>query len=205
MIKNFSLMAIILLMMSCNSKPQPKLPVLSKYKVVNGDTIYQPIPDFTFINQDSALYNSKKLKGKVHVADFFFTSCPGICPVMTSQMQRLQDMTKNIGQQYQLVSFTVDPDRDTPAALKKYAINHRADLKRWVFLTGPMDSIYKVGIKGYYLGMQKDSTEPGGYLHSGRFVLVDKKGLIRGYYDGTNAHDVDKLKDDLYILLKEDN
>ncbi len=193
---------LLALMLSC-THPERKLLVLSKYKLVDKDTVYQKIPPFTFMNQDSIAYSSKNLEGKIHVADFFFTSCPGICPVMSSQMQRLQEMTKDIGDQYQLVSFSVDPDRDRPSVLKKYAQNHRADLKRWVFLTGAMDSIYKVGIKGYYLGMQKDSTEPGGYLHSGKFVLVDKKGLIRGYYDGTNVNEVNQLKEDLQLLLKE--
>jgi len=201
-IKLSIVLSIFILFNACKQSPQKKLPVLSKFKIVNGDTVYQQIPSFHFINQDSMPYGSDKLKNKVHVADFFFTSCPGICPVMTSQMQRLQEMTKDYPP-FQIVSFTVDPERDTPSKLKKYALSHRADLSRWVFLTAPMDSIYKVGIKGYYLGMQKDSTEPGGYLHSGRFVLVDKKGLIRGYYDGTNAHDVDRLAGDLKNLLQE--
>ncbi len=199
---NYLLLLFLLLIYSCQTKPVAHLPVLSKHKIVNGDTIYQKIPAFEFINQDSLPYSSKELQGRVHVADFFFTSCPGICPVMTGQMQRLQEMTTDYPD-FQIVSFSVDPERDTPSKLKEYAKNHRADLKRWVFLTGPMDSIYKVGIKGYYLGMQKDSTQPGGYLHSGRFVLVDKKGLIRGYYDGTNVNDVNHLAEDLKVLLKE--
>jgi len=199
---NYSLWLLLMFLYSCQTNSVPHLPVLSKYKIVNGDTVYQKIPDFEFINQDSLPYSSKQIKGIVHVADFFFTSCPGICPVMTGQMQRLQEMTKDYPN-FQIVSFSVDPERDTPSKLKEYAINHRADLKRWVFLTAPMDSIYKVGIKGYYLGMQKDSTEPGGYLHSGRFVLVDKKGLIRGYYDGTNVNDINHLAEDLKVLLKE--
>jgi len=199
---NYSLWLLLLFMYSCQTNPPIHLPVLSKYKMMNGDTVYQKIPAFEFINQDSLPYSSKALQGRVHVADFFFTSCPGICPVMTGQMQRLQEMTKDYPN-FQIVSFSVDPERDTPSKLKEYAKNHRADLKRWVFLTGPMDSIYKVGIKGYYLGMQKDSTEPGGYLHSGRFVLVDKKGLIRGYYDGTNVNDINHLAEDLKVLLKE--
>jgi len=196
------ILSIFILFNACKQSSQKELPVLSKFKLVNSDTIYQQIPSFLFINQDSIPYGSDNLKNRVHVADFIFTSCPGICPVMTSQMQRLQEMTKDFSS-FQIVSFSVDPDRDKPSKLKKYALSHRADLSRWVFLTGPMDSIYKVGIKGYYLGMQKDSTEPGGYLHSGRFVLVDKKGLIRGYYDGTNVNDVNRLAEDLKILLQE--
>ena len=203
MSKYLSIFVLTLFLFSCHHNVR-KLPVLSKYKIVNGDTVYQKIPHFVFINQDSVPFDSKKLIGKVHVADFMFTSCPGICPVMSSQMQRLQEMTKDFPP-FQMLSFTVDPDRDTPSKLKEYAKEHRADLKRWTFLTGPMDSIYKVGIKGYYLGMQKDSTEPGGYLHSGRFVLVDGKGLIRGYYDGTNVNDVNRLRDDLAVLLKEED
>ncbi len=201
--KFLSALILTFLLFSCHQHVE-KLPVLSKYKIVNGDTVYQKIPHFVLLNQDSVPFDSRQLTGKVHVVDFMFTSCPGICPVMSSQMQRLQEMTKDY-LPFQMLSFTVDPDRDTPSTLKAYAKEHRADLKRWMFLTGPMDSIYKVGIKGYYLGMQKDSTEPGGYLHSGRFVLVDGKGLIRGYYDGTNVNDVNRLRDDLAVLLKEED
>ncbi len=201
MSKFLSIFILTLFLFSCHDNVR-KLPVLSKYKIVDGDTFYQKIPHFVLLNQDSVPFDSRQLEGKVHVTDFMFTSCPGICPVMTLQMKRLQEMTKDFPP-FQMLSFTVDPDRDTSSKLKVYAREHRADLKRWTFLTGPMDSIYKVGIEGYYLGMQKDSTEPGGYLHSGRFVLVDGKGLIRGYYDGTNVNDVNRLRDDLAVLLEE--
>ena len=111
-------------------------------------------------------------------------------------------MTKSY-KDLQFGSFTVDPHRDTPARLKQYALSHRADLRNWVFLTGPMDRIYKVGIQGYYPGIQKNSIQPAGYMHSGRFVLVDKKGLIRGYYDGTNAEEGNRLAKYIKILMKE--
>jgi len=191
----------VIMFISCRHR-QKKLPVLSKFEIKGQDTVYKKIPSFVFLTQDSLPFSSEKLYGKTHVADFFFTSCPGICPILTSQMKRLQEMTKAY-KDLQFVSFTVDPHRDIPARLKQYALSHRADLHNWVFLTGPMDSIYKVGIQGYYLGMQKDSTQPGGYMHSGRFVLVDKKGLIRGYYDGTNAEEVNRLARDIKILMRE--
>ena len=191
----------VIIFVSCRHR-QKKLPVLSKFEIKGQDTVYKKIPSFVFLTQDSLPFSSEKLYGKIHVADFFFTSCPGICPILTSQMKRLQEMTKAY-KDLQFVSFTVDPHRDTPSRLKQYALSHRADLRNWVFLTGPMDSIYKVGIQGYYLGMQKDSTQPGGYMHSGRFVLVDKNGLIRGYYDGTNAEEVNRLAKDIKILMRE--
>ncbi len=193
---------IVSAVLSCSKNENKTLPVLSKFQIIDGDTVYRKIPDFIFLNQDSIPFSSKNLEGKIHVADFIFTSCPGICPVMTGNMFKLQEMTKDLPFFY-MVSFTVDPDRDTPSKLKEYAISHRADLKRWIFLTGNMDSIYHVGINGYYLGMQKDSTEPGGYLHSGRFVLVDQNGLIRGYYDGTDSKDIDRLYRDLKILMNK--
>ncbi len=196
-------LALLILLYACQShEPKRKLPVFNKFTVQNGDTIYKKIPDFTFLNQDSVPFSSKQLKGKIHVADFFFTSCPGICPILTGQMKRLQDLTDDVPD-FMLVSFTVDPQRDTPSKLKQYGIHNRADFSNWVFLTGPEDSIYHVGRQGYYLGMAKDSTEPGGYMHSGKFVLVDWNGLIRGYYDGTDANDVDRLVKDLHVLLKE--
>ncbi len=199
------LLVLLLLNVACQThKPARKLPVLNKVKIVNGDTVYQKIPSFTFLTQDSISFHSDQLKGKIHVADFFFTSCPGICPVLTNQMRRLQQITQGTPD-LMFVSFTVDPARDTPSKLKTYARQYRADLSNWVFLTGPEDSIYHVGRQGYYLGMAKDSTEPGGYMHSGKFVLVDWNGLIRGYYDGTDANDVDRLARDIRILTLERN
>ncbi len=188
---------------SCSRKPSGKLPVLSKFEVIEGDTVYQKIASFKFLTQDSVYFSSEKLQGKPHVAYFFFTSCPGICPVLTSQMKRLQDMTADIKSRYQIVGFTVDPDRDTPFKLREYARHYRVDLSHWTFLTGKESELHHVGNRSYYVAMQRDSTEPGGFLHSGRFILVDKDGLIRGYYDGTNANDVDRLKKDLYLLLEE--
>jgi protein SCO1/2 len=202
LIRSVIFLVLISTYFSCQ-KQKKKLPVLSKFEVVEGDTVYQKIAPFEFITQDSTVFKSEKLKGKPHVAFFFFTSCPGICPVMTSQMKRLQDMTTDIKDKYQIVGFTVDPDRDNPAKLKQYANKYRVDLSNWIFLTGEEKELYDIGINSYYVAMQRDSTEPGGYLHSGRFILVDKNGLIRGYYDGTNANEVDKLKKDLYILLEE--
>ncbi len=204
--KTTLLAAMILFLSAChNTRTTRHLPVLSKYKTVNNDTVYQPIPHFQLIDQDSVSFDSRQLHGKIHVADFFFTSCPGICPIMSGQMSRLQEMTKAIPpSKLLLVSFTVDPKRDTPSRLKSYGKSHRADFNKWKFLTGPMDSIYRVGISGYYLGMQQDSTAEGGYLHSGKFVLVDGHGLIRGYYDGTKADEVNRLYNDLQILLEDD-
>ncbi len=200
---NYSIIIITILLCFTNcTNRQKKLPILSKFTIENKDTIYQLIQDFELITQDNINFDSKSLKGKIHVADFFFTSCPGICTVMTKQMQRLQEMTKNIPN-LQLVSFTVDPARDNPKKLKEYGIQHRADFERWTFLTGEMDYIHNIGIKGYYLGMQKDDNEPGGYLHSGKFVLIDTQGLIRGYYDGTNANDISLLARDLKHLIAE--
>lgn len=199
------LVAIIILASACqNKRPQRTLPVLNRFTVNEGDTIYEQIPSFTFFNQDSVPFSSEQLKGKIYVVDFFFTSCPGICPVLTGQMKRLQELCNEIPD-LMLVSFTVDPHRDTPSKLKQYGIHYRADFSNWVFLTGPMDSIYHIGKQGYYLGMAKDDNEPGGYMHSGKFVLVDKQGLIRGYYDGTNANDVDRLVKDIRILRTEYN
>lgn len=176
-----------------------------------GDTAF--IPPFSFTNQDGKIFTNADYKDKIYVADFFFTTCPGICKIMTGNMKRLQDdFEKN--EDFRLLSHTVNPDKDTEEILKKYAEERGANTAVWNFVTGPKEDIYKIA-ESYFANASPDSLAPGGFLHSEYFVLVDKEGKIRcrleddgnvkAVYDGTSTSDMNKLKDDIKVLIAEYN
>jgi protein SCO1/2 len=175
-------------------------------RVVDGktivDTIYATVPNFSFVNQDSLPCTQENLKGKIYVADFFFTTCPTICPIMKKQMLRVYEKVKG-DETFMLISHTIDPEHDTVALLKDYSTRLGSDGKQWQFLTGNRDMIYEMAEKGYYATAMPDSTEPGGYVHSGGFILVDKQSRVRGIYNGTDEKEVDQLMLDLYVLKAE--
>jgi protein SCO1/2 len=205
-LKNIFLSSFILvsLVFSCTEKKQ--LPYLGPKATqsLNGkiDTIYHKIPSFEFLNQDSVWVSSKSLDNKVYVADFFFTSCPTICPKMKTQMLRLYERyEKNDG--VALVSYSIDPDFDRPNVLKTYANRLHIKAPKWNLLTGDKKAIYTLGEKSYMVTAQEDKNEAGGFVHSGAFILVDKNKHVRGIYDGTKADEVDHLIADMEILLKE--
>lgn len=184
-------------------------PIDVEYRTVDGvevmDTIYHTIPKFNFIDQDGEEFGSEDVVGKITVIDFMFTTCTGWCPIMTSQMQRL--VWKLDGEDFEdvmFVSHTVDPETDTPPVLKKYARKHKIDTERWVLLTGDKTAIYEHGVHGYFLAAEEDVLAPDGFLHSNMFVLVDRQGHIRGYYDGLSAVEVDQIADDVKMLMKEE-
>ncbi len=205
--KSIILLACITIL-SCN---QPdKLPILgervAESKVVDGktviDTIYQTIPPFSFVNQDSMVVTNATVKGKIYVADFFFITCPTICPIMKKEMLRVFEKYKG-NPDVMFLSHTIDPDHDTIALLKDFSMRLGSDGKQWMFLTGQKEKIYEMAEQGYYATALPDSTEPGGFVHSGGFILVDKQQHVRGIYDGTQAKDVGRLIDEMAILLKE--
>jgi protein SCO1/2 len=168
------------------------------------DTNYHQIPYFEFINQDGKKVTRDDLLGHVYVADFFFATCPTICPKMTTNMSYLQKKFKdNINLRF--LSITVNPENDSVAVLADYAKKVHADTDSWDFVTGNKDSIYDVAFNGFFVSAQPDSIAPGGFLHSGMLILVDKNAHIRGYFDGT-THKVikEQLIDAIDILYKED-
>ena len=197
------------LLFSCNTKPE-KLPILGNReaitKTVNGkqitDTLYHQIPDFEFINQDSVKITQKDFVGKIYVADFFFTTCPTICPKMKTQMLRIYNKFKD-NPKVAILSHTIDPRHDTPAVLKEFSKNLGIQNSMWQMVTGDKAKIYEIGQKSYMVSATDDPTQPGGIVHSGAFILVDKNRHIRGIYDGTEPERVDKLMADMEILLKE--
>lgn len=169
------------------------------------DTIYATVPPFSFIDQAGRPFTDHHVEGKILVVDFFFTRCTTICPRMGVQMQQLQ-LKLNDGAYDDVVflSHTVDPEHDTPEVLNAHARELQADTARWKFLTGDKEAIYLHGSEGYYLAAREDVMAPDGFLHSEKFVLVDRDRHIRGYYDGTTSEGMNALAADLKMLLKEE-
>jgi cytochrome oxidase Cu insertion factor (SCO1/SenC/PrrC family) len=160
---------------------------------------YGPVPSFSLIERSGQPVSDQSLRGTVWVADFIFTSCAGSCPVMTGIMRQLQD---TLPAEIKLVSFSVDPERDTPQVLAEYADRNGADRDRWLFVTGTKDELYRVSIDGFKLGlMETGGTEIEPITHSSRFVLVDQEGRIRGYYGSMEPDVIERLGQDARDLL----
>jgi cytochrome oxidase Cu insertion factor (SCO1/SenC/PrrC family) len=161
---------------------------------------YGKVPTFQLTNQNGAPFGSAQLTGKIWIADFIFTSCPGPCPIISARMSELQKPLEKTD--VELVSFTVDPAKDTPAVLHDYAEKFQAE-PRWTFLTGAQSTIYELSRNGFKLAVSDGSDEVGTPVHSTRLVLVDRHGEIRGYYDVTEADAITKLLADTNHLLRE--
>ncbi|GGF41762.1 SCO family protein [Echinicola rosea] len=207
----FILLSSILTVWNCTSKSdgQKKLPYLgfkqAEEKTVNGktvtDTLYHTIAPFSFTDQDGNTITNSDVKGKVYVADFFFTSCPTICPIMKTQMLRVYDAFKD-NPDFQILSHSIDPTHDTVAVLKDYSVKLGIeDASTWHFLTGEQEKIFEIGQTSYLATAMEDKNEPGGFLHSGAFILIDRAGHIRGVYDGTKEDQVDELMKDIPKIL----
>jgi protein SCO1/2 len=186
-------------------KEDRRLPYLGEKEVVSkergADTVYARIPDFAFVDQDSQQVSNQTFAGKVYVTDFFFTTCPSICPKMKSQMLRVYEKFKD-NPRVLLLSHTIDPQHDSVAVLRDYAQRLQVSSGKWHFVTGPKDAIYGMALK-YLVSAMAEGNQPGGFTHSGHFVLVDENRHIRGIYEGTEAESVDKLLLDIPVLLKE--
>jgi protein SCO1 len=162
---------------------------------------YGTLPTFEFVNQDAQPFGSAQLAGKIWIADFIFTTCPGPCPIISTRMSELQRPLEKTD--VHLVSFTVDPEKDTPEVLRAYADKLRKQPIRWDFLTGPRDVIHSLSRDGFKLGLSDSAEEDGGPVHTTRFVLVDRRGTIRGYYDALAPDAVTKLLADANHLFRE--
>lgn len=190
------------------------------YIVSNGQK--RKVPDFSFLNQDSVLVSNKDYLGKVYVVDFFFTTCPTICPVMTSNLVELQNTFSDT--ELGFASFTINPRYDTPLVLKRYSKRYGITNENWNLMTGDQQEIYNLAREGFYILANEVDDAPGGFEHSGMFALVDKQGYIRSrtdrfgnpliYYRGTiteqqgvnnegEAQQITILKEDIQKLLAE--
>ena len=208
LLKTSLLVTTVVLLAACSSNDN-RLPIMGERDVVTKevdgktvtDTAYYQIPAFRFTNQDSLPVTDKTFDGKIYVTDFFFISCPTICPKMKTQMKRVYDQFKS-NPDVMILSYTIDPQHDTPAVLKEFAKNLGVSGNQWQFATGPKEEIFKTG-KSYMVVAQEDAGAPGGLLHSGHFVLVDKEKHVRGMYDGTTEEGANKLMADIDRLLAE--
>jgi len=203
--------ALILLLGACKlNSNKTTLPIYGNRQAVtttaNGqsviDTVYQTIPAFKYINQYGDSTGSKNLDGKIYVADFFFTSCPSICPIMQRNMLNVYNAFKD-NADFKIISFTIDPKHDSVPVLKNYADKLGVTGNSWWFLRGDRDSVYRIASNSYLVGVSQDSTAAGGYVHQGYFVLIDKQKRVRGSYDGTDMKQVSQLIDDIKILQAE--
>jgi protein SCO1 len=166
-----------------------------------GDTLFNQIPEFRLTAQQGQEISQQQLDGNIYVADFFFATCPDICKEMSSQLVRVQEAFQDEAQ-VKLVSFSVNPEHDTPEVLQAYGERYGADPDKWYFLTGDRDQIYSLAKKGFYLPVMQVEGQQD-FIHSDKFMLVDKNRYVRGIYNGTDADDVDRLILEIRVLLDE--
>jgi len=162
------------------------------------------IPVFTFIDQEGDTISNKNVVGKIYVANFFFTTCRGICPKMTSNMYLLQEAFKQ-DTNILFLSHSVTPETDSVGVLKKYAIENKVNSKQWHLLTGSTKNIYDLAKKQYFAGDTVGYYQTGNeFLHTENFILLDKQQRIRGVYNGTLLVEIERIKEDI-IILKQEN
>lgn len=201
-VRNLISVVIFVLVLSCQSGRDTKLPVLGIPDIQeNGDTIFHTIPEFSFVDQDSNEVTRETFQGKIYVSDFFFTSCPSICPVMTREMKRIYDHFET-EDRLMFISHSIDTRHDSVPVLKEYANRLNIDHSKWRFITGDKSEIYAIA-NDYFNVAYEDEDAPGGYDHSGKLILVDTDGHIRSFCDGTDPESVDKFIKDIEKLLRE--
>ena len=200
MYRVFIINVLLILILSCQQKEPETLPVIGDRIGLDGDTIVHFIRPFTFTDQLGNDVTNATYKDLIHVVDFFFTSCPSICPKVTAQMLRIYDHVKEDGD-VRLISHTIDPKRDSISVLKRYADNLEIDHGIWHFLRGPKDEIMDIANEDYFIAALEAPDAPGGFDHSGKIILLDKSAKIRAFCDGTDPEsvsefirDIDKLK-----------
>jgi len=171
-------------------------------KAFANDTLWHTVPDFEFTDQSGSPVNKQTVNGKIYVTDFFFTTCPGICRRMSSQLQRVQKEYLT-DPDILILSHTVDPERDSVPVLNAYAGQYNANPGKWKLLTGKKTEIYDIARNGYFVTAKEGDGGPKDFIHTEKFVLIDKTGIIRGFYDGTDSLSVNKLLTDIKLLKLE--
>ncbi|KYF61139.1 hypothetical protein BE11_22830 [Sorangium cellulosum] len=162
-----------------------------------------PLPAFELTDQRGQRFGLEQLRGRVWIADFIFTTCPTVCPKLTQRMKEIEQRSRDLGGALHLVTFTVDPENDTPEVLAQYAASQGLPLERWTLLTGPLDQIESTILKGFKIAMGKKESSPGIFsiFHGERLVLVDQEGAIRGYYEA-NDEGIPAILRDAGALVK---
>lgn len=193
---------IILILVGCGAQPSQTPLLVYGQKDINdqGLEVDHTINDFSFINQNGKSITLDNFKNKVFISDFFFTTCPTICPIMTKQLKRVQEELE--GEDFKIISHTVNPEYDTENVLLDYAKQQNADLSNWEFVTGDKQEIYKQAAE-YLIIAGEDTTQEIQFVHSEKLILVDKLGRIRGMYDGTETESVNQLIVDTKWLINQ--
>ena len=204
MMKQVLLIAIAFALFFSSCSEKKELPIFGPKEFIEGidkDTVYHTIPFWSFTNQDNQVMSSQDYEDKIYITDFFFTHCPGVCPELLKSLKHIQHELKNVD--VEIISHTVDPKNDTPERLKWYVEKNEVDTHNWNFLTGVQQDIYELGVNGYLVPNQEDALAPGGFLHSEKLMLIDKKNRIRGFYNGRDKESVAKLIEDVNLLVNE--
>lgn len=175
---------------------------MEKGKTIN-DTVWHPVRPFKLVNQFGKPVSLDEWKDKIIVADFFFTSCPSICPTLTRSMKKLQDAFTKTDTIVRFVSFTVDPKRDSAARLKAYADKYNVNHDSWWFLTGPKNEIYDIALNEFKASVAQEDGVDTNFIHTDKFFLLDKDRVVRGWYSGLDSAHLDKLVDDVILLMME--
>lgn len=197
------LVSFSILLVACQTKKNSILPIFGERETdEKGDTIYQQIPEFSFVNQFGDSITQKKFDSKIYIADFFFTTCPGICPVMTKQLKRVQSAFEQDEEKILILSHTVDPETDSIPRLLEYGKEQGANFNTWDFVTGSKKKLYKMAEKYLVVANEDPNTEIH-FVHSDKLVLIDKQKRIRGMYSGIDSLEVNKLIQDIKTLKQE--
>ncbi|WP_282055564.1 SCO family protein [Maribacter luteus] len=204
----FSIISIIIMVLFYKALQPKKTLTIYQPTMVNPELVdstlqhvkkYHTVADFSLTNQNGKTITQKDYEGKIYIADFFFTTCPTICPIMTKNMAGIQEMIKE-DDDVLLLSHSVTPVIDSVAQLKKYAMEKGVDDTKWNLVTGDKKQIYELARKSYLAVKTDGDGGPFDMIHTENFILVDKERRIRGFYDGTKTEDIDRLMDDLRIL-----
>src|SRR6187551_45118 len=192
---------VVVCVVACSHEAD-RLPYMGNMEIKGNDTLYHTIPDITLIDQDSQVLHISTLKDKIILADFFFTSCPSICPKVTKEMVRLYDRYKD-DDRVIMISHTIDQMNDSVSVLNRYAMNLGVDTKSWKFVTGEKDSIFHLA-EQYFVSVVEDPLAPKGFDHSGRIIMLDKNRRVRGFCEGTDPESVTAFFETVDKLLKEE-
>ena len=208
MCKNNLIYILIIVFISCNQDLNKQLPIYNPVdfnpklvdKSVRDITENHTVRDFNLINQNGNTITSKDYENKIYIVDFFFTSCPSICPIMTNNMLKIQDEFIN-NDDIMLLSMSVTPEIDNVEVLKEYAIEKGVIDSKWNITTGPKKHIYELARKSYFAVVEQGDGGLQDFIHTPNFILVDTKKQIRGIYDGTVENEISRLVNDINVLV----
>ncbi len=185
-----------------NNVPMRTLPYFGKKNAKTADTVYHTIKPFCFTNQYNQKVTEQTTNNKIYVADFFFTTCKSICPIMSNQLERVYQEFKN-DTMFLILSHTVEPEIDSVPILKAYANLHHVCNKNWLFLTGEKKHLYQMARQSYLLNNEQGNGDEDDFIHTQNFALVDTEKHLRGFYDGTDSVEVTRLITDIKLLKQE--